>query len=317
MTAYVVFDKIKKGEISLDTKFVTSIRAWRQEGSRMFLEPEWKVNVDELLKGLIVVSGNDAAVALAEGVSGTVEDFVNLMNETAKKIGMTNTNFTNPTGLPDRQHYSTLKDLLVVTIAIIDNFPEFYDRYFSIKEYKFNNVLQKNRNTMLINYLGTDGLKTGNTESGGYGLVSSAKRNEQRFIAIVNGADSEVVRFNDSENLMDYGFSLYQYIELAKKNEPLMPIDGIIKGCKECHLYAKEDIIYPIKASKINELKIRVVYDINNYGKADKGDKVAILRFIEDDRIKEYDLYTDSDIEGLGKFAQFMMYFKYNCKKLL
>jgi D-alanyl-D-alanine carboxypeptidase (penicillin-binding protein 5/6) len=317
MTAYIVFDKIKKEEISFDTKFTVSIRAWRQEGSRMFLEPEWKVNVDELLKGLLVVSGNDAAVALAEGVSGTVEDFVDLMNEMAKKIGMANTNFVNPTGLFDKQHYSTPRDLLALTIAVMDNFPEYYDKYFSLREYKFNNVLQKNRNVMLINYPGTDGVKTGNTESGGYSLIASTKRNRQRFISVVNGAEGEGIRLSDSVNLMNYGFEQYKYIDLVKKDEPLMPVSDIIKGCEDCYLYAKENIIYPIKKSKINDLKVKIIYDINNYGRAKKGDKVAILRFIEDDRIEEYDLYTNSDIKGLGKFAQFIMYFKRNCRRLL
>jgi D-alanyl-D-alanine carboxypeptidase (penicillin-binding protein 5/6) len=317
MTTYIVFDKIKKREISFDTKFTVSIRAWRQEGSRMFLEPEWKVNVDELLKGLLVVSGNDAAVALAEGISGTVENFVDLMNKTTKKIGMANTNFVNPTGLFDKQHYSTAKDLLALTIAIMDNFPEYYDKYFSLREYKFNNVLQKNRNVMLINYPGTDGVKTGNTESGGYGLIASAKRNRQRFISIINGAEGEGMRLSDSVNLMNYGFEQYEYIDLVKKDEPLIPISDIIKGCEDCYLYAKENIIYPIKKSKISDLKVKIIYDINNYGRAKKGDKVAILRFIEDDRIEEYDLYTNSDIKGLGKFTQFIMYFKRNCRRLL
>jgi D-alanyl-D-alanine carboxypeptidase (penicillin-binding protein 5/6) len=317
MTAYIVFDKIKKNELSFDNKFIVSIRAWRQEGSRMFLEPEWKVNVDELLKGLIVASGNDAAVALAEGISGTVERFVDLMNNTAKKIGMRDTSFANPTGLYNKDNYSTLKDLLVLTIAIMDNFPEFYEKYFSLKEYRFNNVLQRNRNVMLINYQGTDGLKTGNTENGGYGLIASSKRNRQRFITIVNGAKSESERLTDSINLMNYGFERYQYVELAKKDEPIIPVSDIIKGCDECYLYSKEDIIYPIKRARVDNLKVKVIYEISNHGRANKGDKVAVLRFMENDKMEEYDLYTDSDIKGLGKFAQFIMYFKYNSKRLL
>jgi D-alanyl-D-alanine carboxypeptidase (penicillin-binding protein 5/6) len=316
MTAYIVFDKIKKNEITLDTKFFVSIRAWRQEGSRMFLEPEWKVNIDELLKGLIVVSGNDAAVALAEGVSGNVEDFVKLMNETAKKIGMVNTNFVNPTGLHDKNHYSTVKDLLVLSIAIIDSFPDFYEKYFSITEYRFNNLLQKNRNTMLLRYPGTDGLKTGNTGMGGFALIASAKKNRQRFISIVNGAKDDDTRFFDSIGLMDYGFDQYQYIELAKKNEPIVDINTIMGDNKSEHfLYAKEDvIIYPVKKDKVKNLKVNVIYDINNYTKAKKGDKVGVLRFIENDRIEEYDLYTSGDIEGMSTFSQFFTYFKRNCR---
>jgi D-alanyl-D-alanine carboxypeptidase (penicillin-binding protein 5/6) len=317
MTAYIVFDKIKREELSLDDKFTVSVRAWRQEGSRMFLEPEWKVNVDELLKGLIVVSGNDAAVTIAEGISETVEDFAVLMNEMAKKIGMNSTNFMNSTGLNDPQHYSTIKDLLILTIAIMDSFPDLYEKYFSMKEYKFNNILQKNRNTMLTEYRGTDGVKTGNTSEGGFGLIASVRRNKQRFISVVNGSENEAMRLADSKRLMDYGYSLYKYIDLVKRGEPVIKIASIIDTDGDGYLYAKEDIVYPIRSDKVSSLRVMVIYDVNSYGMVRKGERIAKLRFVEDDKVEEYDLYASEDVEGIGKMAQFLMYFKHNCRKII
>jgi D-alanyl-D-alanine carboxypeptidase (penicillin-binding protein 5/6) len=317
MTAYIVFDRIKRGELSLDDKFTVSVRAWRQEGSRMFLEPEWKVNVDELLKGLIAVSGNDAAVAIAEGISGTVEDFAALMNETAKKIGMSGTNFINSTGLNDPQHYSTIRDLLILTIAVMDSFPDFYEKYFSLREYRFNNILQKNRNAMLTEYRGTDGVKTGNTSEGGFGLIAGVKRNRQRFISVVNGAENEAARLVDSKKLMDYGYGLYKYVDLAKKGEPVIKIGSIIDANGDGYLYANEDIIYPIRNDRINDLKIVVTYDVTNYGKVRKGERIAKLRFIENDRAEEYDLYASEDVKGIGKISQFLAYFRRNCRRII
>lgn len=210
MTAYVVFDALRQGQLKLNQTIPVSEKAWKAEGSRMFIEPNKPVTVDELLHGLIIQSGNDAATALAEAVSGTESQFAALMNITAKKMGMTHTHFVNATGLPDPEHYSTAGDIALMSAALIRDFPLDYSRFYSVKEYTYNKITQHNRNRLLWLDPNVDGMKTGHTQAAGYCLVSTAKRGETRLISVLLGAVTEAMRASESQRLLNYGFQFYE-----------------------------------------------------------------------------------------------------------
>ena len=215
MTAYVVFEQIRSGIINLNDKFRVSKKAWAKGGSKMFLREGEQVSVEELLRGLIIQSGNDSAIALAEAISSSEEKFATLMNETAQKLGMRNSNFVNASGWPDEEHYSTAHDLYLLSYAIIRDFPEYYGM-FGETEYTFAGITQANRNPMLAGDIGADGLKTGHTEISGYGVVGSAVRDGRRVIGIFHGMDSKAERARESIRLTRWGlenfdnFTLFQ-----------------------------------------------------------------------------------------------------------
>lgn len=209
MTAHVVFSELKSGHLKEDELVQVSKKAWQMPGSRMFIEVGTKVPVHDLLQGLIVQSGNDASVALAEHIAGTEETFADLMNQHAKALGMTHTHFANATGLPDPEHYTTPRDIAKVTIATIRDFPHYYKLYAE-KEFKYNGIKQPNRNRLLWRDPSVDGVKTGHTESAGFCLVASAKRDGQRLVSVVMGTPSDKARAADSQALLNYGFRFYE-----------------------------------------------------------------------------------------------------------
>ncbi len=209
MSAYVIFRELQAGKIHLDDMVPISEKAWRTGGSRMFVQVGTKVRLDDLLQGMIVQSGNDATVALAEHVAGSEETFAQLMNSHAKRLGMTNSHFMDASGLPNPDHYTTPRDLAKVTIATIREFPQYY-HWYSEKEFTYNNIKQHNRNKLLWRDDGVDGVKTGHTEAAGYCLVASAKHGDMRLIAVVMGTDSVNVRTKDAQSLLTYGFRFYE-----------------------------------------------------------------------------------------------------------
>ncbi len=209
MTAYVVFRELADGNLTLDDMVTVSEDAWRTQGSRMFIEVGKQVSVEDLLKGMIVQSGNDASVALAERVSGTESAFARLMNRHAQRLGMTQSNFVNATGLPDPEHYSTPRDIAKVSAAIIREFPDYY-AWYAIPEFTFNEIQQSNRNRLLKLDPSVDGIKTGHTEAAGYCLVSSAERDGRRLISVVMGTGSDAKRVADSQALLNYGFRFFE-----------------------------------------------------------------------------------------------------------
>ncbi len=231
MTAYVVFHEIETGHIGLDDMVRVSEKAWRMPGSRMFIEVGKEVSVRDLLHGMIIQSGNDASVALAEFVAGSEDNFVPLMNAHAKNLGLDGTHFVNSTGLPHADHYTTPIDMAKLAAALIRDFPEYY-KWYSIKQYTFNNITQRNRNLLLDRDESVDGLKTGHTESAGYCLVSSAKREEMRLISVVMGTNSEKARAQESQKLLNYGFRFYETHRLYAANTPLKEM-RIYKGESE------------------------------------------------------------------------------------
>jgi len=221
MTAYLVFDAIQQGHLKLDQVLPVGEKAWKVEGSKMFIEPNKPVTVDELLHGMIIQSGNDASITLAISVAGSEEQFADMMNKQAVKLGMANTHFMNATGLPDNNHFSTANDLAVLASALIRDFPLEYRRLYSVKEYTYNKITQPNRNRLLWLDANVDGMKTGHTETAGYCLVSSSKRGTTRLVSLVLGAVSEAMRASESQKLLNYGFQFYESTLVYKQGQPI------------------------------------------------------------------------------------------------
>jgi D-alanyl-D-alanine carboxypeptidase (penicillin-binding protein 5/6) len=220
MTAYIVFGALQQGRIRLDDRARVSEKAWRMGGTRMFIEVNSEVGIEDLLRGLLIQSGNDAAVALAEHVSGSIDAFVGEMNAAAKELGMAHTAFRNPHGLPARGHYTTARDLAVLARAIIDEFPDFYSLYAE-REFSYNGIAQNNRNALLWRDSSVDGLKTGYTESAGYCLVTSAQRDGMRLIAVVLGAPSARSRNDGAQKLLEYGFANFETHKLYSAGQEI------------------------------------------------------------------------------------------------
>jgi len=220
MTAYLVFGALRQKTILPSQPVTVSERAWRAEGSRMFIEPKRAVSVDELLRGMIVQSGNDASIALAELVAGTEPAFVEKMNAEATKLGMTNTRFANATGLADPQHYSTAADVAKLAHAVVRDYPEYYPLY-ALRDFRYNNIVQPNRNRLLWTDPFVDGMKTGHTEAAGWCLVASAKRGERRLVSVVLGAASDAMRASESQKLLNFGFQAWDTVSLYQSGRPV------------------------------------------------------------------------------------------------
>jgi serine-type D-Ala-D-Ala carboxypeptidase (penicillin-binding protein 5/6) len=213
MAAYVVFHELRAGRLKLEDQVTISEKSWRMEGSRMFAKVGDQIPVEQLILGMIVQSGNDSTIALAEHIAGSEEAFVALMNSFSAKIGLAGTNFINAAGLPDPQHYSTARDIATLARTIISEFPDYY-KWYAVREYSWNNIRQYNRNQLLARDASVDGMKTGHTEAAGYCLVSSAKRGDMRLIAVVMGSDSESARTTQSQTILNYGFRFFETHEL-------------------------------------------------------------------------------------------------------
>lgn len=228
MTAYLTFSALDEKRIRLDQVVPVSEFAWRTEGSRMFIEPRKPVTVGELIQGMVVQSGNDASIALAEAIAGSEEAFVVMMNREARRLGLTDTHFTNSTGLPHPQHYSTGRDLAELAAAVIRDYPGRYPLY-SQREYRYNNITQSNRNRLLWADPTVDGMKTGYTENAGYCMVTSGKRGERRLVSVVLGAASEAARVIESQKLLNYGFRTFDSVRLYPGREPVITLE-VFKG---------------------------------------------------------------------------------------
>ncbi len=224
MTAYLTFKAIHQKTIGLNQPLPVSEKAWRTGGSKMFVRVNTQVPVEDLIKGMIVQSGNDACVTLAESIAGSEENFAQLMNREAQRLGMKNTNFRNATGLPDPEHFTTARDLSLLAAALIHDFPEEYKKYYSMKEFRYNNITQPNRNRLLFIDPSVDGLKTGHTDAAGYCLVSSALRDKRRLLSVVLGTTSDANRASESVKLINWGFLSYDAVPLATANQALASV---------------------------------------------------------------------------------------------
>ncbi len=221
MTAYLSFSAIRNKTIALAQPLPVSEKAWRTGGSKMFIRVDTQVPTEDLIKGMIVQSGNDACVTLAEAIAGSEENFAQMMNREAQRLGMKNSHFTNSTGLPDPQHYTTARDLSLLASALIRDFPEDYKKYYSMKEYTYNKITQPNRNRLLYIDPTVDGVKTGHTEAAGYCLISSALRDKRRLLSVVLGTTSDSARASESQKLLNWGYISYDAVSLFTKDQPV------------------------------------------------------------------------------------------------
>ena len=286
MTAYVVFSALKQNRLALDQAVPVSQAAWKMIGSRMFIEPNKKVTVDELIRGMIVQSGNDACIALAEAVAGSEGNFAEMMNKEAGRMGMINTNFTNSTGLPDPNHYTTAHDLTILATAIIRDFPEFYPLY-SQKEYTYNNITQPNRNRLLWLDPHVDGIKTGWTQNAGFCLITSAIRDKRRLISVVIGAKSANARSVESQRLLNYGFQAYDTLHLYKKNDALTTIH-LWKGAQnELKAGFDRDVYFTLLKGQSEKLKATMEYKQPLVAPIQLGQEVGTVKFTLEDKIIE------------------------------
>ncbi len=284
LTAYTVFQALASGKIKLSDQVTISEKAWKSEGSRMFVQVGTQVSVDDLLKGMIVQSGNDATIALAEHTAGGETTFVALMNQTAQGLGMKNSHFTNSTGLPDPELYITARDIALLARAFIRDSPEFY-KYYSMQEFTYNNIKQYNRNMLLWRDIGADGVKTGHTESAGFCLVSSALRDNMRLIASVLGATSEKERADQSQALLNYGFRFFETQRLYSAAQPLKTA-AIWKGAsKELKLGLSEDLYVTIPRGQYGQLKALIEMDKIIIAPAAKEAKYGMVKITLGDEV--------------------------------
>jgi len=277
MTAYVVYKEIGADRLSMEDVVDISEKAWRMGGSRMYLEVNTKVTVHELLKGLIIQSGNDASVALAEHVAGTEEAFVQIMNQYAKNLGMENTHFVNCTGWPDEQHLTTARDIAKLAAAIISEFPEHYS-WYSEKEYTYNDIKQYNRNKLLWRDTSVDGFKTGHTESAGYCLVSSAIRSDMRIISVVLGTDSKKARASVSQALLNYGFRFYESHTLYDAEEVLSRPRIWSGEFETVNVGLAENLAVAIPRGAYDNLDATMDIDKNIEAPVTKGQQVGLVK---------------------------------------
>ena len=304
MTSYAVFQELASGDVSLDDIVTISETSWNTGGSRMFLEPGMQVSIEDLLKGLIIQSGNDASVALAEHLAGTEASFATVMNYYAQQLGMTNTNFENSTGLPSPSHYSTARDTALLSIAIIRDFPEYY-RWYSEKEFNFNNIRQHNRNNLLWRDPAVDGLKTGHTEAAGYCLAASAKREGMRLISVVMGSFSEQSRASESQSLLNYGFRFFETIQLYKAGQELSS-SRVWKGeTEEVLLGIEDDMFISIPRGKYDDLDARIEMQPEITAPLTQGQQVGRIQiYLGEEIVASRDLVTLSAIAPAGFFSR-------------
>ena len=315
MTAYIIFEKLDNGELKLNDKFTISNNAWKQEGSRMFLNINSKVSVDALLKGLLVDSGNDSAIALAEGSYNSVEKFVEKMNLNAKKLKLKDTNYTNPVGFSEKNHYMSVRNIAKLSQTLIKNFPEYYNNYFSITEYQYNGILQKNRNQLLGKFEGLDGIKTGHTEAGGYGIALSAKQNDRRLIAVINGLKTENERLNEGKRILDYGFNELHKFLLFEKNSVIKEIP-ILYGKKKIAKLITDKNIYATAKNK-DDIKIEFIINDNIKAPLQKNQKVGKIVVKSLDNTIIYDLLNMEEVKEVNIFKKIFLKIYYFGKNLI
>jgi len=306
MTGYVVADQIEKGFISKEDQVLISEVCWRMEGSRMFIQEGKRVSVDDLLKGMIIQSGNDASCALAEHVAGTQGDFAVLMNEYASELGMLDSNFVNPTGLPDVNHYSTARDLAKLSISMINDFPEHY-KYYSQKSFTYNGIKQSNRNRLLWRDEIFDGVKTGYTQSAGYCLVGSAIRGDMRLVAVVLGSEDDK-RFNDVSLLMTYGFRYFTTEKLFSKEEPIQDVKVVAGKSETVKVGTKDDIILTLQKDLRDNIRYEVSVGSQTLAPIEAMTTAGTLKVLDSENnvLVETEIVFLESVEELGFFQRLL-----------
>ncbi len=319
MTSIIAFDLIKSGDLTLDEKFIISEKAWRLSTSgysSMFVMVNDEVSVENLLRGIIVASGNDACVALAEGIAGTEEEFAIMMTSKAQEIGMSNTNFANSSGINDPDNYSTVKDIMIMSHYLIKNYPEYYE-WFSEKEFTWDRtggdpITQGNRNPLLYKNMGADGIKTGYLAVEKYSLASSLERKGRRLIAVASGFETKNSRSRESSKLLTYGLTNFDLVEINKSGEEFDSVDVWLGKKDFVKVYTKEDIYKIIKKGKKKLLKVKMLYEGPVEAPISKDQVLAKLKIIYDDElIDEYDLLAKEQVNKVNIFSRLMKSLNY------
>ena len=307
MTAYLSFAALRQSRISLDQVVPVSEKAWKAPGSRMFIEPNRPVTVKELLHGMIVQSGNDACIALAEAVAGSEENFVVAMNREAQRLGLKNTKFMNATGLPDPQHYASARDLGLLAQALIRDFPDYYPIY-ATREYTYNKITQPNRNRLLWLDPAVDGVKTGHTESAGYCLIASGKRGPRRLISVVLGTASDNARAQESLKLLNHGFLAFDAVKLYDRNFAISRLK-VFKGSQNTVKagFAEDFVLSLPKGATINQDAIKVQLESRQplLAPVQQGERVATLKLVVNDKPwGEYPVVALESVPVAGIFGR-------------
>lgn len=305
MTAYLSFQALKNGHLSLTQTLPVSELAWKVEGSKMFIEPNKPVTVDELLHGTIIQSGNDSSIALAEGIASSETLFAEMMNKEAQRLGMKNTHYVNATGLPDPQHYTTAEDLATLAAALIRDFPAEYAKYYSTKEYTYNKITQPNRNRLLWLDPNVDGMKTGHTESAGFCLISSAKRNDTRRVAVVLGAPTDAARATESQKLLNYGFQFFDSHLVYKQGQAISQLKVWKGGENQVASTVTNNLFVTLPKGEYKNVKAVIASTQPLIAPIKKGQVIGSIKFMLNGKaIDERKLVAAKSIEVAGIFGR-------------
>ena len=304
MTVYKLFEALKNGGLSLTDTFNVSEKAWRKGGSKMFVRVNSRVKVEDLIRGIIVQSGNDATIVVAEGLAGSEDAFAGELNTTARRLGMTDSNFTNASGWPDPDLYTTARDLARAALATIKNFPEFY-HYYKEKSFTYNGIRQANRNPTLYRKLGADGLKTGHTRAAGYGLTTSAVRNGRRLVLVINGLPNAKARAVESERILDWGFRVFDNYALFQAGETVTEAQVWMGQQGTVPLNIRQALVLTLPKNVRRQMKVSVVYEQPIPAPIRKGDRLAKLKVtIPGRQTQGIPLYAGNDVMQLGLFSR-------------
>ena len=302
MTIYNVFQALKDGSLQLKDNFRVSRKAWKKGGSKMFLRAGSRVNVEDLIRGVIVQSGNDASIVLAEGLSGSERAFSDSLNENAKKLGMDSSNFLNASGWPDPEHYTTARDLSKVTIATIQNFPKYY-HFYSQKTFTYAGIKQNNRNPALYKDIGADGLKTGHTAAAGYGLAASAIRNGRRLVLILNGLKTSRQRSLESERILDWGYRVFSNYKIFKPGQIVTHAKVWMGDKSRLGLVLDKGLVMSLRKNIIDKINIKAVFNEPVPAPISKGDQIGkLLVSVPGKNQLEIPMYASQGVTKLGWF---------------
>ena len=307
MTAYLVFDYLKQGRAKLEDELPVSEQAWRTGGSKMFVPIGSRIKIDDLLRGMIIQSGNDACVVLAEGLAGSLANFIDQMNEKAKQIGLKDSHFANVDGLPDPDHYMTARDLATLAVRTIEDFPEYY-HYYGEKDYNFNNINQGNRNPLLYRDIGADGLKTGHTDEAGYSLLASVKRDKRRVILVLNGLPSMKARGTESERLIEWAFREYNDYQLFAVGDKVDDAEVWLGAEPKVPMTVAKDFLVTLPRRSRKDMKVSVTYDKPVPAPIKRGDKVGKLVVTAPEMAPaEVPLVAASNVDRMGPVGRIAM----------
>ncbi len=311
MTIYRLFELLKDKRLSMEDTFRVSEKAWRKQGSKMFVSVNSRVKIEDLIRGIIVQSGNDATIVVAEGIAGSESAFADELNELAKRLGMTNSTFRNASGWPDPEHRTTARDLAKLAVATIRNFPEFY-KYYGEKTFTYNGIKQSNRNPAIYRNIGADGLKTGHTESAGYGLTASAERKGRRIILVINGLPSKKARSTESERLIDWAFRTFGNYKLFSAGEQVTEAEVWLGTQPKVPLVIEKELELTLNRRVRRDMKVSVAYQEPLPAPIRKGDTVAILKVeLPEQDTMEIPLVAGEDVNRLGLFSRWGASLKY------